>query len=140
MQEIGPYVYNSKHEKMVHKWEDSNEDSNEHYKDNFVSFQHRTVYTKESSQKSGGRDDSDIILVPNMILMSGMLKSEVKDMGAFLKQNVVWNMLQSTGMKSPILKLTVNEFLWGYEVFIFVLIITDIVVHSKFISDQKGEL
>ena len=131
MQEIGPYVYNSKHEKMVHKWEDSNEDSNEQYKDNFVSFQHRTVYTKESSKKSGRRDDSDIILVPNMILMSGMLKSEVKDMGAFLKQNVVWNMLQSTGMKSPILKLTVNEFLWGYEVFISVLIIYDIVIHSR---------
>ena len=130
MQEIGPYVYNSKHEKLVHKWEDSNEDSNEHHNDNFVSFQHRTVYTKEPSKDPGGRDDSDIILVPNMILMSGMLKSEVKDMGAFLKQNVVWNMLQSTGMKSPILKLTVNEFLWGYEVFIFVLIIFNVFVHS----------
>ena len=51
-----------------------------------------------------------------MILMSGMLKSEVKELGTFLKQNVVWNMLQSTGRQSPILKLTVNEFLWGYEV------------------------
>ena len=129
MQEIGPYVYNSKHEKLVHKWEDSIEDSNEHHKNNFVSFQHRTVYTKVPSKNSGGRDDSDIILVPNMILMSGMLKSEVKDMGPFLKQNVVWNMLQSTGKKSPILKLTVNEFLWGYEVLISVLIILDVDIY-----------
>ena len=74
------------------------------------------MYTKVPSRDSGGRDDSDTILVPNMILMSGMLKSEVKELGTFLKQNVVWNMLQSTGRQSPILKLTVNEFLWGYEV------------------------
>ena len=113
----------------MHKWEDSIEDSNEHHKNNFVSFQHRTVYTKVPSKNSGGRDDSDIILVPNMILMSGMLKSEVKDMGPFLKQNVVWNMLQSTGKKSPILKLTVNEFLWGYEVLISVLIILDVDIY-----------
>ena len=79
------------------------------------------MYTKVPSRDSGGRDDSDTILVPNMILMSGMLKSEVKELGTFLKQNVVWNMLQSTGRQSPILKLTVNEFLWGYEVFIFEL-------------------
>ena len=66
---------------------------------------------------AGGRDDSDTILVPNLIFLSGMLKSEVKELPAFIKQSVVWNMLSSTGKKSPILKLTVNDFLWGYEVY-----------------------
>ena len=116
-QEIGPYIYDSKHEKYIHNWEDSSKDNDDNYKDNFVNFQHRTVYTKAPIKESGGRDDSDTILVPNLIFLSGMLKSEVKELPAFIKQSVVWNMLRSTGKKSPILKLTVNEFLWGYEVY-----------------------
>ena len=100
-----------------------------------MEFQHRTVYTKVPNEHSGGRNDNDIILVPNMILMSGMLKSEVRNFGAFLKQNVVWNMLQSTGRQSPILKLTVNEFLWGYEVSKVIFVNFKIRIDNVFKSD-----
>ena len=114
--EIGPYIYESTHEKRVHEWQKGTKENEEMYKDNVIKFQHRTVYRKLPQENSVGNDDSDILLVPNLVLMSGMLRSDVQGLLAFLKQSVVWDMLQSSGKNSPILRLTVNEFLWGYEV------------------------
>ena len=115
-QELGPYIYESKHEKQVHGWQQKEEGGKDKYEDNFISFQRRTVYNKVQNAHLGRNDDEDIILIPNLILMSGMLKSEVQTLPAFLKESLVWNVLLSTGKKSPILRMSVSEFLWGYEV------------------------
>ena len=63
------------------------------------------------------KKNSDFILIPNLILMSGMLTSEVQAFSDFFKQSVIWHILQSTGRKSPILRMSVKEFLWGYSTF-----------------------
>ena len=115
MQEIGPYIYTSKHEKRVIGWQDTTDHGGVQYDENLVKFQHRTVYTK-SSHESFQNDDNDYILIPNLVLMSGMLNSEVHDLPRFLKESIVWHMLSSSNRSSPILRITVREFLWGYEV------------------------
>ena len=117
IQEIGPYAYDSKHEKRVIGWQDTAGPNGEQYDDNLVKFQHRTIYT-QSQDDSSLNDENDYILVPNLVLMSGMLKSEVQELPTFIKQSVVWNMLSYSERNSPILRITVREFLWGYEVFI----------------------
>ena len=98
-------------------WQDTAGPNGEQYDDNLVRFQHRTIYTK-SPDDSTLDDENDYILVPNLVLMSGMLKSEVQELPTFIKQSVVWNMLSYSQRNSPILKITVREFLWGYEVVI----------------------
>ena len=98
-------------------WQDTAGPNGEQYDDNLVKFQHRTIYT-QSQDDSSLNDDNDYILVPNLVLMSGMLKSEVQELPTFIKQSVVWNMLSYSERNSPILRITVREFLWGYEVFI----------------------
>ena len=60
-------------------------------------------------------DDLQTVLVLNMVLFSGMLKSEVQGLPDFGKQYGVWPLLNSIGRKEPVLKLTAREFLWGYE-------------------------
>ena len=96
-------------------WQDTAGPNGEQYDDNLVKFQHRTIYT-QSQDDSSLNDDNDYILVPNLVLMSGMLKSEVQELPTFIKQSVVWNMLSYSERNSPILRITVREFLWGYEV------------------------
>ena len=98
-------------------WQDTAGPNGEQYDDDLVQFQHRTIYTK-SQDDSSLNDENDYILVPNLVLMSGMLKSEVQELPTFIKQSVVWNMLSYSERNSPILRITVREFLWGYEVFI----------------------
>jgi hypothetical protein len=48
-------------------------------------------------------------------MMTGMLKPEVKQQISFIKKNVVWPLLLSDGHKTPFIKVTVADFLWGYE-------------------------
>jgi hypothetical protein len=81
-----------------------------------VTFQSRTVYKYLSSESGSGLDqDRDFIVVPNLILMTGMLKSEVRPQPDFIKKSVVWPILTSAGHKTPFVRLSVAEFLWGYE-------------------------
>ena len=84
--------------------------------EDFISFRARRIYRKVHDSEKGRDDGKDIILIPNLILMSGMLTSEVQAFSDFLKQSVIWHILQSTGRKSPVLRMSVEEFLWGYEV------------------------
>merc|ERR1711974_367115 len=41
--------------------------------------------------------------------------SEVRPQADFIKKTIVWPILTSTGLKKTFVKLTVSEFLWGYE-------------------------
>ena len=60
-------------------------------------------------------DDMEPVVMPNMVMFSGMLKSEVQQLPDFAKKFVVWPLLNSKGRKKPVLKLTARQFLWGYE-------------------------
>ena len=58
---------------------------------------------------------NDLVVVPNLLVLGGMLKNEVKPQADFIKKSIVWPILTSTGRKTPFITLTVQEFLWGYE-------------------------
>jgi len=106
VQEIGPYTYSAPQVKKVKEWSDDQ---------NSITFQSKTTYTYLNDLKSDLHQDHDEIVVPNLVMMTGMLKSEVSELSNFLKQSVVWPILTSTKRKSPFIRLKVSEFLWGYE-------------------------
>lgn len=57
----------------------------------------------------------DEVVIPNLLMMTGMLKTEVHPQPDFIKKSVIWPILTSVGFKEPFIKLKVSEFLWGYE-------------------------
>ena len=113
---MGPYIYEAKHEKQIEDWRKNKNTEETGSDEAVITFQSRTVYQKVENSELGRDDDSDIIVVPNLVLMAGMLKPEVQQMPHFVKESAVWELLQSTGRGIPLLKLKVKEFLWGYEV------------------------
>lgn len=104
VQEVGPYVYSAHQIKNVSGWSENG---------SVVTFRSKTFY-KFWPEESPNLD-SDVIVMPNLVMMTGMLKPEVKSQMSFIKKNVVWPLLMSDGHKTPFLKLSVADFLWGYE-------------------------
>lgn len=100
LEEIGPYTYEAPQIKKVQAWSGDQ-----------IDFQSRTTY----HLLNGKNADLDTVVMPNLLMMTGMLKTEVKDQPDFLKKSIVWPILMSTGQKTPFVKLTVSQYLWGYE-------------------------
>ncbi len=104
VQEIGPYTYDAPQTKNIHEWTADGKS---------VTFESRTIY--QFVQGSALNPFKDVIIVPNLLMMTGMLKTEVRSQPDFLKRSIVWPILTSAGKKTPFVELTVAEFLWGYE-------------------------
>jgi len=95
VQELGPYVYSGSENGSV------------------VNFRSKTLY-KFLPEESPNLD-SDVVVLPNLVMMTGMMKPEVRSQMSFIKKNVVWPLLMSDGHKTPFVKVSVAEFLWGYK-------------------------
>ena len=107
IKEIGPYVYVAPQRKKILHYSDDQ---------SAVTFQSKIDYEFLPEESGIGLNDrTDFVNVPNLLLMTGMLKSEVKNQPDFIKSSVVWPVLTSAGYKTPFIKLSVAEFLWGYE-------------------------
>ena len=79
-----------------------------------VTFRSRTTY--EYLPEENDLDPSkNIVVVPNLLVLGGLMKNEVRPQADFIKKSVIWPILTSTGLKEPFIKLTIEEFLWGYE-------------------------
>lgn len=103
VEEVGPFVYLARPHKFVDSWTEEE-----------MTFRARTRY--EFLAEESFADAGDVVVtVPNVLLFSGMLKSEVRHLPDLLKQNIVWPVLMSAGRKAPFLTMTVAEFIWGYE-------------------------
>ncbi len=90
--EVGPYAYNAPQTKRILGYEDD---------DNIITFQSRTTYTFNKEASGFGLDaDMDFVIVPNLLVMTGMLKTEVKPQPDFVKTGIVWPILTSAGKKS----------------------------------------
>ena len=99
--EIGPFVYRATHEKDIQGWSDGQ-----------VTFRTRSRMTRVSGQ---GLDDGIMVTVPNLVLFSGMLNSEVVPQPDYIKRSVVWPFLTSIGLRDTVLTLSAHDYLWGYE-------------------------
>ncbi len=105
VEEIGPFVYHAQQSKDIKGY---SEDGRE------ITFKSKTTYSLLRDESIA--DDREVrIVVPNVVLFAGMFKPDVAQHPPFVKRNVVWPVLTSAGRKEPFLKLTVNEFLYGYE-------------------------
>ena len=60
----------------------------------------------EPVEENDSADDSEIVVMPNMVMFSGMLKSEVQQMPDFAKQLAWSTLLSNTGLGTPVLKIT----------------------------------
>ena len=107
VEEIGPYIYEAPQIKKILNY---SEDQSS------VTFKNRVdyKYLPETSQ-IGLNDKSDLITMPNLVMMSGMLNSKVQPLPNFAKTSFVWPILKSVGYKTPFVTLPVADFLWGYE-------------------------
>ena len=104
VEELGPFSYSAIPKKRIYSWEAGK-----------ITFRSKTVY-HFLNEESALNALNTTIVVPNILLLSGMLKTDVKQYDSFIKENVVWPVLTSTNLKDNVfLKLTVNEFLFGYE-------------------------
>ena len=105
--EIGPYVYEApQRKKILHYSEDQSA----------VTFQSRIDYKFQPEMSGFGlNDETDMVTMPNLLMMAGMLKSDVRPLPNLLKKSVVWPILNSAGSKTPFVTLSVADFLWGYE-------------------------
>ena len=105
IEEIGPFTYAAKQEKKVDIFSDDEEE---------ITFKTRTTYNF-LPEESVMNDEEAFFVMPNLLLFSGMLKSEVKTQSDFVKQNIIWPILTSAGHKKPFLTLSAREYLFGYE-------------------------
>ena len=78
-----------------------------------MTFKSKTTYYFDPEDNI--LDQNVEIIVPNLLLMTGMLKNEVQKQPDFIKTSIVWPISTSVGLKEPFIKLKVSEFLWGYE-------------------------
>ena len=108
VEEIGPYVYEAHNRKKILNYSDD-QDS--------LTFQNRVDYTFDPEMSgSGFNDKSDVITVPNLVMMTGMLNSETQQFPDYLKKSVAWDIIsKNAGHKTPFITLPVADFLWGYE-------------------------
>ena len=60
----------------------------------------------EPVEEDDSADDSEIVVMPNMVMFSGMLKTEVQQMPDFAKQLAWSTLLSNTGLGTPVLKTT----------------------------------
>ena len=73
---------------------------------NLCTFQSKVEYKFLPEESGIGLDDQlDKIIVPNLIMMTGMMKTEVKPMPDFVKKSIIWPILTSTGHKTPFIKV-----------------------------------
>ncbi len=105
VQEVGPFVYEALHSKEVSGWAEGQET---------LRFRSKTHYTFLEAE-SVSPASSTRAIVPNLLLMTGMLKREVRNTPEYIKRNMVWPILASAGPQQSFLNLTVDQFLWGYE-------------------------
>ena len=118
-EEIGPYVYSATHirriievtklsfnpsiiRKMFTQITESGED---------LQFRNKVVYKFLPELSIGPETDS--ITVLNMVMMTAFNK--VKSQPSFVKSGVILPLLQTMGRSEPMLNLTVQQFLFGYE-------------------------
>lgn len=106
IEEIGPFVYSARTIKRIVDWGHNGET---------LTFQSKTTYQFLPEESAYPDDKTTFVMVPNILLMTGMLKTNVKPLSGFIKQNIIWPILTSTGYKTPFLNLSVAEFIWGYE-------------------------
>jgi scavenger receptor class B protein 1 len=105
VEEIGPFFYAAVQSKDIKGY---SEDGTE------ITFKSKTSYNF-LPDLSVSDDMATRIIVPNIVLFTGMAKPDVVLHPAFVKRNVVWPVLTSTGRKTPFIDVTVNGFLFGYE-------------------------
>ena len=105
VEEIGPFVYEARQTKEIVDWTTDE-----------IAFRAKTRY-KFVPEESVVDDPKTVKLtMPNMILFTGMLKSEVKALPEVVRRNVIWPTLTSAGRKVPFLTgISAEEYLWGYE-------------------------
>ena len=103
IQELGPYVYSAHQIKNVSGWTESG---------SVTHFRSKTLYKFLADESP--KLDSDVVVMPNLVMMTGMMKPEVRSQMSFIKKNVVWPLLMSDGHKTPFVRVSVAEFLWGY--------------------------
>ncbi|TRY75075.1 hypothetical protein TCAL_08572 [Tigriopus californicus] len=106
IEEIGPFVYSARTIKRVVDWGQDGKT---------LTFQSKTTYQYLPKESAFPDDRTTFVVVPNVLLMTGMLKTEVRPMSSFIKRNIIWPILTSTGYKTPFLHLSVADFVWGYE-------------------------
>lgn len=111
-----------RYETMTHKYRSLKSFSSHHWSGyitgwkesgNIVTFRSRTLY--KFLPLESPRMDSEFVTLPNMVMMTGMMKPEVKSQMAFIKRQVVWPLLMSDGFRTPFVRVKVSDFLWGYE-------------------------
>ncbi|XP_029051000.1 scavenger receptor class B member 1-like [Osmia bicornis bicornis] len=96
VQEVGPFVYQESLRRV-----------------NVQLHENKTVtyQEKRSYRWISGLSEDEIVIVPNVLLISALAKSRNL---MYIMQIMLTTMLSSVGAK-PFLELTVGEYLWGYE-------------------------
>ncbi len=111
LEEIGPFVYEARQERIVEGW--GGETGREE-----VTFRSRTVHHFLPSE-SVPPSSSVLVTVPNVLALTGMLKQEVVAQPDLVKQAVVWPLLDDPTFKGTgtelFMTMSVDELLWGHE-------------------------
>eukprot|EP00096_Caligus_rogercresseyi_P009544 TRINITY_DN3248_c0_g1_i2.p1 TRINITY_DN3248_c0_g1~~TRINITY_DN3248_c0_g1_i2.p1 ORF type:complete len:506 (-),score=107.11 TRINITY_DN3248_c0_g1_i2:53-1570(-) len=100
LDEVGPYVYEEKWEKIHAKWSGN---------DTRVEYEQKKTYFFRGDASMGSQEDT--LIVPNVPMIAAI--SKLRTSPALIKM-ALKSILQLFKQK-PFVKLSVREFLWGYE-------------------------
>ena len=94
VQEIGPYVYEAPRRKEILNY--SEDQGN-------VTFRNRVDYKFNAEMSGVGLNDkSDLVIMPNLVMMSGMLNSKVNPLPNFAKTNIVLTLTMPNIVYQPL--------------------------------------
>lgn len=99
VQEIGPYVFSEKMERINVKFNSNGT----------VSFQENRTIVPDEGKSNGNMNDR--VIVPNVPLITILKTVNTLD---YLPQRMLTNLVRSVDSQ-PFQNLSVNEFIWGYE-------------------------
>ncbi|XP_040564000.1 lysosome membrane protein 2 isoform X2 [Lepeophtheirus salmonis] len=103
--EIGPFVYRSRVSKNVTS-----------HRPGSLTFTSSSFYTFVPEKSIVHHDDIKVT-VPNLVILSALMKKETRESIDFVKTNIIWSILTSipSSSQEPFISLTPNQYLWGYE-------------------------
>jgi len=108
VEEVGPYVYKSVTVK------DSDDNMKWHETDGTLTYRPRKVYTYDAEKSCAGCDpDKDILTFPNIPYWTGLNGARKKS--GFTRSTIIDFVTKKHGLKTPFIKVSLSQLLWGYE-------------------------